>query len=188
MRKTLQLFRKSNPALLEWLRSGILYSENTTFTERIRGLQREIYSPISSLHHYLHMAKGNYREYLQSKFVKIKKYFYVLRPILACKWIEKYNSVPPILFQDLVEELISQGDLKTAIFHLLERKISGDELNLEKRIDILNQYIEKEFEHIETLLKTMKHDLKDPTERLDELFRTTLFEIWNKGSEEVEKL
>ena len=28
---------------------------------------------------------SNYREYLKSDTVKVKKYFYVIRPLLACK-------------------------------------------------------------------------------------------------------
>jgi len=32
---------------------------------------------------YWHMAEGNYREYLRGDEVWIKKYFYVLRPVLA---------------------------------------------------------------------------------------------------------
>lgn len=179
LKKTLKLFRKSNPALLEWLRSDIVYYRNYTFTNRMIDLQEEIYSPIACLHHYHHMAKGNYCDFLQGELVKIKKYFYVLRPILACKWIEKHNSMPPILFQDLVEELISDRELKHIINSLLSRKISGDELNLEKRIDVLNEYIENEFETIESLFKMNRHKPIDPTDKLDHLFRTTLVEVWS---------
>lgn len=35
--------------------------------------------------------------------VKQKKYFYALRPLLACQYIEQYNSVPPVLFDDLLQ-------------------------------------------------------------------------------------
>jgi predicted nucleotidyltransferase len=35
--------------------------------------------------------------------VKIKKYFYVLRPILACMWLEKMETVPPVAFEELLE-------------------------------------------------------------------------------------
>jgi predicted nucleotidyltransferase len=49
---------------------------------------KHYFSPISSVYHYLHMANGNYLQYLQADTVKIKKYFYVLRPIMACMWIE----------------------------------------------------------------------------------------------------
>ncbi|RCK09674.1 hypothetical protein DT075_38055 [Bacillus licheniformis] len=71
--------------------------------------------------------------------VKIKKYFYVLRPILACQWIESRRTVPPIEFQVLLDELTEDGPLKTEIHQLLERKkhsldISGWELTKALRL------------------------------------------------------
>jgi predicted nucleotidyltransferase len=75
--------------LLEWLQSPIVYREVESATRRLRGLIPEYYSPVSCFHHYLHMAEGNYREYLRGDEVWVKKYFYVLRPVLACQWIER---------------------------------------------------------------------------------------------------
>ena len=98
IRKALNLFRKSNPPLLEWLQSPLVYMEAFTVTEQIRRLSPLTFSPRSCMYHYLHMAKGNYRMYLQGEQVNIKKYFYVLRPVLACQWIERSNTMPPIEF------------------------------------------------------------------------------------------
>lgn len=53
------------------------------------------------LYHYLSMADGNYREYLQGEMVRAKKYFYVLRTLLACRWILRTNTPPPMLFSEL---------------------------------------------------------------------------------------
>jgi uncharacterized protein len=70
------------------------------------------------------MARNNYREYLQGEQVKIKKYFYVLRLILACKWIERNGTVPPIDFLTLLNEILPEGELKTEIKLLLKRKMA----------------------------------------------------------------
>ena len=43
----------------------------------------------AGMYHYYGTARKNFIEYLQGENVKYKKYFYVLRPILACKWIEE---------------------------------------------------------------------------------------------------
>ena len=48
------------------------------------------------------MANRNYRQYLLGNEVKTKKYFYVLRPIMACMWIEKYKESPPMEFKKLL--------------------------------------------------------------------------------------
>ena len=74
LRKALGLFRKSNPPLLEWLHSPIVYLDRHGVAERLRALLEQYYSPTACFHHYYHMAKGNYREYLKGEEVKLKKY------------------------------------------------------------------------------------------------------------------
>lgn len=175
--KALRLFRKSNPPLLEWLRSSIVYYQSYSTIEKMRALDKNIFSPISCLYHYLNMAKGNFRDYLQGNEVRIKKYFYVLRPILAAKWIEKYNSIPPMEFQALLEDILQPGELKESVSTLLKRKIVGEELNLEPRIDIINEYLNKEIEHLEAYTKGLNLEIPDPTSELDQLFRDTLNEV-----------
>ncbi|MBT2696977.1 nucleotidyltransferase domain-containing protein [Bacillus sp. ISL-40] len=178
LRKALQLFRKSNPPLMEWLHSGIVYYQAFSLVDKLKAIQNQVFLPQSALYHYLNMAKGNFRDYLRSDQVKIKKYFYVLRPVLACMWIERYNSVPPIEFQTLVEELLVEGPLKKEILTLLERKISGDELNLEPKITSINDFLEKEINRLEEYTKTLRASKEDMTPILDDLFREVLDEVW----------
>ncbi len=181
IRKALKLFRKSNPPLLEWLGSDIRYYEAYGFKEDMLALRDRVFSPRASVHHYLHMATGNFRGYLQGEQVKIKKYIYVLRPILACKWVEKYNANPPILFQDLVGDLVTEPELKAAIEDLLRRKIADEELDLEHRVEVIHEFIEKEIEHLTAFARSAHSELEDPTQMLDELFRKYLKIVWNFG-------
>ncbi|MEH6905862.1 nucleotidyltransferase domain-containing protein [Neobacillus drentensis] len=178
LRKALKLFRKSNPPLMEWLHSGIVYYQAFSLTDKLKAIQNQVFLPQSALYHYLNMAKGNFRDYLRGDSVKIKKYFYVLRPVLACIWIERYNSVPPIEFQTLVEELLEQGQLKEEIHTLLERKISGEELDLEPKVMVINDFLEKEINRLEEYTKTLKVSKEDMTPLLDDLFREVLEEVW----------
>ena len=46
IRKALKLFRKSNPPLMEWLRSPLLYLENRNFAASLRNLSNEYFNPI----------------------------------------------------------------------------------------------------------------------------------------------
>ncbi|RFU68352.1 nucleotidyltransferase domain-containing protein [Bacillus sp. V59.32b] len=176
--KALRLYRKSNPPLLEWLHSGIVYYQAFSVIEKMKQLSDKVYKPTACLHHYLNMAKGNYRHYLQNEQVKIKKYFYVLRPVLACKWIQKYNTIPPLEFQSLLEEIVPDGSLKKEIQELLERKKRGDELDFEPRIDSINEFVETEIEHLTQYAKSLDIQLEDPTQSLDQLFRDALYEVW----------
>ncbi|PGS48689.1 nucleotidyltransferase domain-containing protein [Bacillus sp. AFS041924] len=180
IKKALNLFAKSNPALLEWLRSPIVYFDDLTISVELRKIGNDILSKKACIYHYLHMAKGNYRDYLQGESVKIKKYFYVLRPILACMWIEKYTEIPPILFDELLEmEGLDQSFLEE-VNQLLIRKKQGDELDLEPRKNVLNAFIENKIQFFEEYAKGITESNKVNIEELNELFRSTLKHSWEK--------
>lgn len=179
LRKALNLFRKSNPPLLEWLQSPIPYYTKYTVAEQIRSISPLAFSPKSCMYHYLNMAKGNYREYLQGEQVKIKKYFYVLRPILACEWIETYHTMPPIEFDRLVEVLIPEGsELHATIEQLLRRKKAGEELDLEPRLHPINDYLENRIAYFERTAMVLADGKAARDEQLDDLFRSALNEVW----------
>lgn len=179
LRKALNLFRKSNPPLLEWLQSPIVYKENDKVTEQIRRISPLTFSPRSCIYHYLHMAKGNYRDYLQGDQVKIKKYFYVLRPLLACEWIGKFETMPPIEFDRLVDELVPAGsELKTVIDGLLERKKAGDEMDYEPGINAIHDYLEERIAYYERTAPEIRAGDGNQDQRLDDLFRSAVREVW----------
>ncbi|WP_461251928.1 nucleotidyltransferase domain-containing protein, partial [Treponema sp. R8-4-B8] len=142
LRKALFLLNKSNPVLFEWLKSPIVYYKDYYFYNIMEELSKPYFSPISSIYHYLHMANRNYRQYLQADEVKIKKYFYVLRPILACMWIENFKESPPLEFEKLLSQILDK-DLLEIINELLIKKKSGIELGIEPKIPALNIFIEK---------------------------------------------
>ena len=102
LQKTLRLLHKSNPTLFEWFSSPIVYKK-TEFSDKFRDLMMHYFSPKKTLYHYVSMAEGNYREYLKGDLVKAKKYFYALRPVLACQWILDRGTPPPMLFSELLK-------------------------------------------------------------------------------------
>lgn len=161
--KALRLFRKSNPPLMEWLRSGIVYYQAFSTIEQMKELSNTIFAPHSCLHHYLNMAGNNFREYLQGDEVKIKKYFYVLRPVLAAGWIEKFNEFPPLEFPVLLENLVPDGELKDEIGTLLKRKLSGEELEMEPQIQRLNVFLNEEITRLREFANTLKTSTPEST-------------------------
>ncbi len=177
LKKALQLLRNSNPPLLEWLGSPIVYLEKQTVTLGLRRLAEDYYSPAACLYHYLHMARGNFREYLRGNEVWVKKYFYVLRPILAINWIEKGFGVIPTDFNVLVHRLVTEPQLRLEIERLLEQKRSGAELDRGPRIEAISHYIECELERLEGC-RPDRDDLSRSKMPLDHFFREALAEIW----------
>ncbi|QJD86437.1 nucleotidyltransferase domain-containing protein [Cohnella herbarum] len=180
LRKALNLFRKSNPPLLEWLQSPIEYMEQYGVIDRIRGVSSRTFSPKSCMYHYLHMARGNYRTYLQGERVRLKKYFYVLRPVLACEWIERYDTMPPISFDELLDRMIPDGsELKLVVLDLFRRKRAGEELDDEPRIDTINDYLEERLAHFEAAAASLEGAEGRLDSHLDSLFRSALHEAWS---------
>jgi predicted nucleotidyltransferase len=179
LRKAMFLTNKSNPVLFEWLRSPIVYYKDLYFYDIMEQLSKEYFSPISSIYHYLHMADGNYRQYLQTDEVKIKKYFYVLRPIMACMWIENFKESPPMEFQKLLTQ-ITDKELLSKITELLNKKKSGIELGLEPKVHIINNFIEKMLEYFRNVVKTFDPKKKPKQELLENGFIRILDNIEEK--------
>jgi predicted nucleotidyltransferase len=178
LRKTLFLMNKSNPVLFEWLKSPIVYYRDDYFYGIMEQLAKDYFSPISSVYHYLHMAGGNYRHYLQTDAVRIKKYFYVLRPILAGLWIEKYNEAPPMEFEKLLA-LVSDQNILAGINELLVRKKAGLEMGLEPKLDILNSFIEEKMAHLEKRVQGFDSRKKPQQEQLEEGFVKIIENTWS---------
>ncbi|WP_434756673.1 nucleotidyltransferase domain-containing protein [Paenibacillus amylolyticus] len=179
IRKALKLFRKSNPPLLEWLQSPIQYDEQYSVAEQIRALSPLTFSPKSCMYHYLNMAKGNFRDYLQGEQVKIKKYFYVLRPLLACGWIERYETMPPMAFDELVETLIPAGTpLYTEIHDLLRRKKAGEEMDMEPQLPAIQKYITAQIAHVEQSAAGIEGQATVEIDVLNRIFQSAVQEVW----------
>jgi len=176
LKKTLNLFRRSNPPLYEWISSPFVYVEHTDVISRMRQLAPVFYSNRACTYHYLHMAQGNYHEFLRGGRVVRKKYLYVLRPLLAVKWLKQGLGLVPTAFRELVERLVSRGPLLDAIEDLVDQKRSGVELGEGPAIPVINDYIESELKRLASVDASVPADR--PDRPLDELF---LYALRAKG-------
>ncbi|WP_410984380.1 nucleotidyltransferase domain-containing protein [Bacillus cereus] len=177
IRKALRLFAKSNPALLEWIRSPIFYSKNSDLPERLQKMSENDFDPKATIYHYLHMASKNYREFLQGESVKLKKYFYVLRPILACKWLEEKGTLPPVEFERLIIELSLEQKLLNEIEDLLIKKKAGVELDAGPKNIVLNEFLEEQIKYYQEYVKGIEKGRGIEVEKLNDLFRDMLYEM-----------
>ncbi|MDQ0044941.1 nucleotidyltransferase domain-containing protein [Variovorax boronicumulans] len=147
LRKALGLMRESNPTLLEWLRSPIVYRDDAVAMPRFRALSEAVFSNARAWHHYSSMAKKNFREHLQADEVRYKKYLYVLRPLLAARWIRTQPGVPPMRFADLAQhtlDAVRDAALIDEINALLEVKMRAGEAATSPRWPGIHAFIEAE--------------------------------------------
>lgn len=180
LRKALMLMRKSNPPLVEWLGSPIIYLEEYSAAGRMRELLKTYYQPVASGYHYLHMAQGNYRQYLKGDVVWRKKYFYVLRPLLAIQWIEAGLGVVPTEFGVLVDRIVGTGPLRSAIDDLVEEKARGGELDRGPRVPAISDFIDVELERLEGT-RFARGGEAPPIEPLNAMFRESLDEVFARS-------
>ncbi len=145
IRKALYLFTRTNGALMEWISSPIVYRETGPFANQLREVASRAHNRIALSYHYSHMAKANAGEHLLNDQVKLKKYFYILRPLLAVRYIEEDLGLPPVRFQSLVDA-VAPETIKPVIEDLIQVKRVTPEVGLGESVDELNEFIHAELE------------------------------------------
>jgi hypothetical protein len=177
LRKALRLFQRSNPGFVEWVQSPLVYESAGAFASRARALLPRVYSVERGVHHYRSMARTNFRGYLQAELVPLKKYFYVLRPLLSVRWLLEYRSPAPIEFGKLLPLIDHDAGLRDAIDALLEAKRQAPELGRAPQVPAIQHFIVSEFARLEQL--HLARDARPEVEPLlSELFRDVLRETW----------
>lgn len=169
LKKALQHFHKSNATLFEWSNSPVVYFTTDEWKQLYEKVAPKYFACKSSMYHYYGTANKNYHEYLTGNMVKYKKYFYVLRPILACKWIEEKKCPPPVLFDELFNTVL-EDDMKAAVEDLLAKKVKMSEADKAPKIEKINQYIEEKLAYYKELLESMTDDRNPDWELLDQAF------------------
>ncbi len=168
VQKALTLLHKSNPTLFEWNSSPIVY-KTTEEWQKISAIINRYFVAKSGLYHYLSTAKSNYREYLKGETVRLKKYFYVLRPILACKWILAEGTPPPMLFRTLVDKYLDE-DLLPDVEKLLDMKMNMPEIGEGTRLDRINDYLDRSISEIERTVAEMPAEDSADWNELNQIF------------------
>ena len=166
LRKALKLFRKSNAPLFEWLQSPIVYKADTSFHSEMQTLMKGCFSPRAMMHHYLSMAKTVLDNDLAGDSIKLKKYFYALRPVLASRWIADRKEVPPMEFGKL--RALLNPALNDMVNDLLNTKTTvGEKFMIAPKTEI-HRWLQDEIEYCE-------NHIPDPSSPIDAAVLNTLF-------------
>lgn len=173
IKKALQHFHKSNATLFEWSNSPIVYYTTNEWKELYRNTACSYFSCKSAMYHYYGTAAKNYHEYLLDDMVKYKKYFYVLRPILACMWIEEKKCPPPVLFDELFDTVL-EDKMKPEVMDLLAKKIIMSESDKAPKAAAVNTWIEEKLAYYKDFLDKTEDDRNTDWEPLEKAFRDIL--------------
>ncbi|MEM9356307.1 MAG: nucleotidyltransferase domain-containing protein [Pseudomonadota bacterium] len=153
IQKALGLLLKPNPVLLEWLSSPVRYRWDDDVCGQLISLSKRIAHNRACLHHYIGVGEGSFARTIDGKEqVSIKKYFYVLRPAMALRWVRMHpETIPPMNFQELMQGADLPDELTKLIEELLEKKRVTKEMGEAPRIKELDEFVLAEFERAKSL-------------------------------------
>lgn len=169
LRKALGLFAKGNVPIYEWLGSPIVYLEAPGFADELRALIPALFNPAAAIFHYLGVARATLEGHLQNPEVRIKKVFYLLRPLLAARWIAERRTMPPTPFAELVEAYAATAEEKSWIKALLAQKAKAGEAKTIALDPGARQAWADEIEHLNALGPTLAIQREVPYRELDAL-------------------
>jgi predicted nucleotidyltransferase len=116
-------------------------------------------------------------EYWEKK-PSVKAWLYVLRPLLAMRWIELGKGVAPMRFDLLMDGVVDDASLRAELHSLVETKKRGSERDAFTPPPLIAAFVEKETSRLQAsppplLPETEKADL-------DALFKAALFQAWQR--------
>lgn len=168
--KVLQLIARSNTTPFEWLQSPVIYREDAMFKDELWALCQSYFCPRNNIHHYLGIAKGA-METMEGEDIKIKKLFYVLRPMLAALWCTQKDTIAPMSIFPLMDLLTD--DLRRKVLSLIELKSTANESYLIEIDKDIRAWIDRIFDYcMEASLQLGKRGFD--REIADDFFRKTI--------------
>lgn len=173
--KALRLFRACNPQLLEWVYSPIVYKQHENFAYHLKRAGEEVYRKSPMIYHYRHMAANNYKDVIL-KNPRLKKYLYVIRPVIACRYVIQWGEVPPVNFEEALEavEDLSCGPFEDAqvrqeVAKLLEWKRTTLERDEVGRLEFWDEYLDLALLELQKIAPE-KEEPSMPTASFNQMF------------------
>lgn len=159
LKKALKLLHESNPTLIEWCHSPIIYLSTETF-EHFKRLFPIYFSPKKCIYNYWNIANKNYEHERLSEQVKLKRYLYILRSLFAAQWIIEKNEIPPIEFEKLMYKMCPK-ELKSKLLKMVELKRSEKETVFYPKDNQIEQYIKEKMEMIPLAAEKLTVERRD---------------------------
>lgn len=171
LKKALKLIQKSNASPLEWIQSPIVYQQNETFTASLSELCKAFFSPIAVAYHYHSMAKKYTESLMGQESVKLKSYFYALRTTLSVRWIIEYNTMPPIVFEEMLG--LTDSTVRQQVLEMMEVKKTQNETYMHTSEELVNRFLINSLEADKDTVSLLKA-ANGNASLLDEFFLTTV--------------
>jgi predicted nucleotidyltransferase len=171
IRKALRLLLRSNPALCEWLTSPIRYIDDAPLRTELAAMFDAHASPHALAYHYWSIARGQWnREVGQKTEVRLKKYFYVVRPLLSLEWVAGKATPPPMHIDALIAAVPIPAAARKALDDLLALKRNTPEVGTGRRIGALDDWAKDRLATLDPgrlgLRDSPREDMREAADRL----------------------
>lgn len=161
LRKALLLGLGGNAVIVEWAKSSIVYEEVTGFPRRLLDLLAEIVDPAKVARHYLGLARSHVAKIGSfSGEVKLKKLFYLIRPLVALDWMEQRGlaGLPPMNLGECIDQIEMPAQASDEIRSLIDRKSQTREMGTGLIPTAIARYLEARYGHHEMNLAGVIRD------------------------------
>jgi len=150
LRKALLLALGGNAVIVEWAKSPTVYEEVAGFRARLLDLLAEIVDPVKVSQHYLGLARSHVAKIGSfSGEVKLKKLFYLIRPLVALDWMEQrgFAGLPPMNLGECLDQTAVPVPAAKEIRGLTERKSRTREMGSGLIPTAIARYLEARYGH-----------------------------------------
>ena len=103
-----------------------------------------------------------------------KKYLYVVRPLLATRWVLEGRGLPPVRFETVLANMEIDPALRLALEELIRRKRTQAEKDAESRIPAIDDFCQKETAHLSELVREVPHESRCDADQFSREFRALL--------------
>lgn len=131
--KALKLMLKGNAVVIEWLTSPLVYRVDEEFRRAMLEVAAQVTPRAAVARHYHYLALAQAREIAKlDGEVKLKKLFYILRPLVALRWLKLHpgRAVAPMHLPTLCAEADLPPALMGEIEALTHRKQQTREIGV----------------------------------------------------------
>lgn len=129
LKKCLMLLKKGNLSIVQSLYSQIVYRNHPLFLAEMRKLL-DYGAPLPRLYWaYRSMAQSHVSHFLLGhETIAYKRFLYIVQGLLAMRWVETRKSMPPVVFEQLADALVTDEGLRAEIETLLNIQRSAGAL------------------------------------------------------------
>lgn len=172
--KALRLMARGNAIVAEWLSSPIVYAEEPGFRDAFIPLVNDWRTQFGDIAHYYGLARRQWAAFIDGRDeVRLKKYFYVIRPVVALNWLRERPGEPPPMN---LPALLAGVELPHATAEALEalrelKQSSGEMVGYGPRLPDLDVYLAATLEWARDARQPASRATEELWARSDDFFR-----------------